>query len=78
MQAERRDLVDEIPEYQDIIHQLMQRDTDFTKLYNVFVEIDMTIYRIEEGIEPSNEYTQTLKRQRALLRDEICDMLKTM
>jgi len=78
MLGEHHYLATEMPEYKDIIHQLKVSDRDFAKLYNIFVEVDKVIYRIEEGIEtPSDQYTQTLKHQRALLKDEICDMLKT-
>lgn len=77
MLGEHHNLADEMPEYKDKIHELKQANRHFAKLYDEYVEVDKTIYRIEEGIEtPSDEYTETLKKQRVLLKDELCDMLK--
>ena len=41
------------------------------------VLIDDEIYRIEEQIEtPSDEYTESLKKQRLLLKDQLFQMLQ--
>jgi len=64
-------------EYKDMINQLKQSDHDFAVLYDTFIEVNRTISQIERGSEPpSTEYTQTLKRQRVLLKDEIYEILK--
>ncbi|MCK4743282.1 MAG: DUF465 domain-containing protein [Sulfuriflexus sp.] len=70
-------LVDEMPEYRDKIHQLKQVNHSFTELYNEYVEVDNTIHRIEERVETElDDYTETLKTQRVLLKDQLYDMLK--
>lgn len=78
MLGEHHHLVDEMPEYKDKIHELRQNDRHFIKLYNEFVELDKEIYRIEEDIEtPSDDYTESLKKQRVSLKDQLYNMLKT-
>ncbi len=79
MLGERHYLEVDLPEYKEKIHQLKLDDTRFSKLYSEYVEVDKAIYRIEESIEtPSDEYTEMLKKQRVMLKDELYDMLKRL
>jgi len=66
-------------EYEEKIHQLEVGDTHFSKLYSDYVEVDKSIYRIEEGIETTSDvYVEMLKKQRVILKDELHDMLKRL
>jgi len=77
MFGEHHLLANEMPEYKDKIHELKGSDRHFTKLYNEYIEVDKTIYRIEEGIEtPSDDHTEMLKKQRVLLKDQLLEILK--
>lgn len=77
MLGEHHHLADEMPEYKDKIHRLKHNDHDFNELYSEYVEVDNTIYRIEECVETElDNYTETLKMQRVLLKDQLCEMLK--
>ncbi len=79
MFGEHHYLADDLPEYKEKIHQLNLGDTQFSKLYDEYQDIDKEIYRIEEGIENSSgEYIEELKKQRVLLKDELYDMLKRL
>ena len=77
MFGEKHDLVHELPEFKDRIHQLKLSDPHFSRLFDQYDEIDHEIHRIEQGVEtPSDEYTEGLKKQRLKLKDELLAMLK--
>jgi uncharacterized protein YdcH (DUF465 family) len=77
MQGEHHDLVHELPEYRDKIHELKVSDKHFAKLFDEYHEVDHEVRRIEQEIEtPSDEYTEGLKKKRLHLKDELFDMLK--
>jgi len=71
-----RDLAHEFPEFRDRIHILKIESPAFRDLYAEYQELDDEIHRIELDIEtPSDEYTETLKRRRVLLKDRLYAML---
>ncbi len=75
--GEHHDLPSEFPEYRDKIHDLKVNDAEFARLYEQYQEIDQEIYHIEEGFEnPSDEYTEQLKKKRVLLKDRLYARLK--
>lgn len=77
MLGEHHYLANEMPEFKDTIHQLKLDDRHFAKLYEHYAELDKAIYRIEEGIEnTTDDYLESLKKQRVLLKDEIYGHLK--
>lgn len=77
MQGEHHDLVHELPEYREKIHELKVSDKHFAKLFDEYHEVDHEVRRIEQEIEtPSDEYTEELKKKRLLLKDELFGMLK--
>jgi hypothetical protein len=77
MFGEHHDLTHEFPEYKERIHELKISDPHFAKLHEEYEDIDKEIYRIEQQIEtPSDEYTEQLKKKRALLKDELYALLK--
>ncbi|MDH5425794.1 MAG: YdcH family protein [Gammaproteobacteria bacterium] len=78
MLGEKHDLIHELPEYKDRIHELKLESNHFAKLFAKYHEIDHEIKRIEEGIEtPADEYVETLKKDRLHLKDELLNIIKT-
>jgi len=77
MQGEHHDLIHELPEFREKIHELKVSDNHFTKLFDEYHEVDHEVRRIEQEIEtPSDEYTEELKKKRLLLKDELLAILK--
>jgi len=77
MQGEHHDLVHELPEYRDKIHELKVNDQHFAKLFDEYHEVDHEVRRIEQEVEtPSDEYTEELKKKRLNLKDQLFEMLK--
>ncbi len=78
MLGEKHDLVHELPEYKDRIHELKTSDRHFANLFEKYHEVDHQVKRIEEGIEtPSDDFTEELKKERLQLKDELFNMLKS-
>jgi uncharacterized protein YdcH (DUF465 family) len=75
--GEHHDLVHELPEYRDKIHEMKLSNHHFAKLFDEYHEVDHEVRRIEQEIEtPSDEYTEELKKKRLHLKDELFTMLK--
>jgi len=71
------DIATEFPELKDKIHVLKTENAHFAKLFDAYHEVDREVVRIEQEIEPaSDDRTEHLKKQRALLKDEIFSMLR--
>ena len=77
MFGEKHDLVHELPEYRELIHKLKAGNQHFARLFEHYHDIDDEIRRIEQGIEtPSDDYTETLKKLRLQLKDELLAILR--
>ena len=77
MFGEHHHLVSELPEYKDQIHDLKTGNARFSRLYELYNDLDNNIYRIEEGIETTaDDYLENLKKQRLSLKDELFSMVK--
>lgn len=77
MPLEKHDLIHELPEYKDRIHELKISDQHFAKIFAEYHDIDHEIHRIEEGIEtPSDDYVEELKKKRLHMKDELFAMIK--
>ncbi len=77
MSLEKHDLIHELPEFREQIHQLKMNDAHFAKLFKQYHEVDHEIHRIETGVEtPSNEYLEQKKKLRLSLKDKLFAMLK--
>ena len=69
---EKHDLVHELPEFRDTIHELKMTNNHFSRLFEEYHEIDHEIHRIETGItNTSDEYLHERKKMRVLLKDEL-------
>jgi uncharacterized protein YdcH (DUF465 family) len=78
MLGEKHDLIHELPEYKDRIHELKTSDSHFAKLFDKYHEVDHQVRRIEEGIEtPTDEVTEELKKERLHLKDELFNMIQS-
>ena len=77
MIGEHHDLLHELPEYKDKIHELKMGNAHFAKLFDKYHEVDHEVRRIEQGIEtPADEYTEEVKKKRLALKDELFKMLQ--
>lgn len=77
MPIEKHDLIHELPEYKDRIHELKMNNNHFARIFAEYHEVDHEIHRIEEGIEtPADDYVEELKKKRLNMKDEMFAMLK--
>ncbi len=77
MLNEKHDLIHELPEYRETIHNLKISDNHFSRLFDEYHVIDHEVHRIETGIETtSDEYLESKKKQRLHLKDELLQMIK--
>ena len=77
MIGEHHDLLHELPEYRDKIHEMKVGNAHCAKLFDKYHEVDHEVRRIEQGVEtPSDEYTEEMKKKRLALKDELFQMLK--
>ena len=77
MLNEKHDLIHELPEYRDTIHNLKTSDKHFARLFDKYHEIDHEVHRIETGVEStSDEYLEDKKKQRLHLKDELFRIIK--
>jgi uncharacterized protein YdcH (DUF465 family) len=76
MALEKHDLIHEIPEHREKIHELKMNNTRFARLFEEYHDTDKEVHRIEEQIEtPSDEYTHERKIKRLALKDELLKMI---
>lgn len=76
MFGEKHDLIHELPEHKERIHQLKISDEYFAKLFDEYHELDHEILRMEEGIEtPSDDVLEELKKKRLYLKDQLFSMI---
>jgi len=77
MFGEKHDLLHELPEHKERIHDLKLSNKHFSRLFDQYHKIDHEVGRIAQGVEtPSDEYTENLKKQRLSLKDELLAMIK--
>ena len=51
---EKHDLIHELPEYREKIHELKMSDHHFARLFEEYHEVDHEVHRIEMGSENIN------------------------
>jgi len=79
MLTEKHDLVHELPEHRDTIHNLKMSDQHFARLFEEYHEVDHEVHRIETGVEnTSDEYLEERKKRRLQLKDELYRMIKAV
>jgi len=76
MLGEKHDLHHEFPEYEAEIHHLKMKNSHFSRFFKEYDEVAHEITRIQQGIEnPSDDYTESLKKKRLFLKDELYFMI---
>lgn len=77
MLHEKHDLLHELPEHRERIHELKMSNAQFAKMFDEYHDIDHEIHRIETGIEnTSDEYLEDRKKNRLYLIDEMYKMIR--
>jgi uncharacterized protein YdcH (DUF465 family) len=77
MLGEKHDLLHELPEYKERIHELKISNHHFAKLFNEYDELDHLVRRCETEIEVhADDYVQGLKKRRLALKDELLKILQ--
>ncbi|WP_339844794.1 YdcH family protein [uncultured Halopseudomonas sp.] len=77
MSLEKHDLIHEMPESKEAIHHLKTSNNHFAKLFEEYHEVDHAVHRFETGAESaSDEYLDTLKKQRLNLKDQLAGMIR--
>ena len=72
MSIDRHSLAKELPEFKVKIHELKMNDRHFARLFDDYHDLDHEMIRIEEGVEnTSDEYLESLKKQRLHLKDQL-------
>lgn len=72
MLSEKHDLVHELPEHRDTIHNLKMTNNHFARLFDEYHEVDHEVHRIETGVEnTSDDYLEERKKARLHLKDEL-------
>lgn len=77
MSVEHHPLLSEFPEYRERIHDLKTNDAHFRRLFDEYHEVDRTVYRMDQDIEPASDDTmESLKTRRLALKDDLLAMLQ--
>lgn len=77
MYNEKHDLVHELPEYREKIHELKISNAHFARLFEEYHETDHEVHRIETGVEnTSDDYLEEVKKKRLSLKDELFQIIK--
>lgn len=75
--VDKHDLVHEFPELRERIHELKTTDAHFARLFEQYHNVDHEVHRIESGAQNSaDDYVETRKKERLLLKDQLYKMLK--
>ena len=70
------ELAEEFPDRVAQMSQLKQSDAHFARLADTYHEVNRAVHRAETGVEPIAGHAETdLRKQRALLKDEIWAIL---
>lgn len=77
MLGEKHDLVHELPEFKERIHELKISNQHFSKLFDEYDELDHHIRRCETEVEVhADDFVEELKKRRLALKDELFAMLR--
>lgn len=70
------ELAGEFPQDREVLHRLKLENAHFAGLAERYHQVNGELHRIEAEIEtPSDEYTETLKKRRLGLLDEIAVLI---
>ena len=78
MLGEMHDILHEFPNLKDTINELHENNPDFAGMMDRHDQLDTEIRELEEHDQPtSDEHMEELKKERALLKDRIYDILRS-
>ncbi len=71
------ELAEEFPQHVDKMSQLKQDNAHFAKLAEDYHTINRQVHRAETNVEPMDQMSEEdLRKQRALLKDQIWSMIR--
>jgi uncharacterized protein YdcH (DUF465 family) len=71
------ELIDDFPNDRERISELKRTSPHFAKLADRYHEVNRTIHRMEERIEPVADTTEfALRRERMMLKDQLFAMMQ--
>lgn len=77
MPVEKHDLIHELPESKEAIHNLKMNNNHFAKLFHEYDLVETDIHRYETGAEnTSDDHLEDLKKQRLNLKDQLVRMIQ--
>ncbi len=77
MPIEHHDLLNELPEYKEQIHELKVSNAHFRKLFDEYHDLTKDVEKMESEQKPvTTEVEETAKLRRLKLKDEMFAMLK--
>ena len=77
MLNEKHDLIHELPEHKETIHELKMKNNHFSRLFDEYHDTDHEVHRIESGAETTaDEYLEQRKKKRLQLKDELFQMIQ--
>ena len=72
------ELHEEFPDKADAISNLKQTDAHFAKIADEYHEVNRAVHRAETNVEPMADLAEgELRKKRALLKDQIWNILST-
>ncbi len=76
---EKHDLIHELPEHRERIHELKTENNHFSRLFDEYHDVNHEIRRIEMEIETTSDmYLEERKKQRLLLKDQMYNLIITV
>jgi len=77
MPVEHHDLIHELPEFKEQIHQLKMEDDRFRKMFDEYHDLTRSVENMENEVLPASTATEEQAKLRRLqLKDEMYTMLK--
>lgn len=77
MNLEKHTLLNDFPEHHHTIRHLKMNDNHFAKLFEQYHEVESEVHQIEESNSAvSDEYLESLKRQRVVLKDKLYALIQ--
>ena len=77
MLNEKHDLIHELPEHKEVIHELKMKNNHFARLFDEYHATDHEVHRIESGAETTaDDYLELKKKERLKLKDELYQMIQ--
>ncbi len=77
MNLEKHTLLNDFPEHHHTIRHLKMNDNHFARLFEQYHEVESEVHQIEESNSAvSDEYLESLKRQRVVLKDKLYALIQ--